>query len=148
VARRTAEAPAARNEVVLVGRVAAVAEERELPSGAVVCTWRLVVDRPPPERPTGARPVPVDTLECAAWTAGLRRTARGLQPGDVVEVQGALRRRFWRAGAVAASRCEVEATALRRLARAAPAVRAARPHAGRAGAAPGSAAEDERSDDG
>ncbi|MDT7548546.1 MAG: hypothetical protein QOE84_940, partial [Actinomycetota bacterium] len=40
----------ARNEVALVGRVSAPAEERVLPSGDVLLTWRVVVDRPPPRR--------------------------------------------------------------------------------------------------
>ena len=115
----------ARNEVLLVGRLAAVPEERELPSGDLLTTFRLVVDRPPPTRSAAPRPgagrqVPVDTLDCSAWTAGTRRTARTLQAGDVVEVTGALRRRFWRAGAVSASRTEVEVAALRRVARALP----------------------------
>lgn len=116
---------AARNEVVLVGRVAAAAEERELPSGDLLCTWRLVVDRPPPgpRRAAAGRAVTVDTLDCTAWSAPVRRAARGLQPGDVVAVEGALRRRFWRAGAGAASRCEVEVASVRRLARAAPRAR-------------------------
>lgn len=108
----------ARNEVLLVGRLAAVPQERELPSGDHLVTLRLVVDRPVPRRPPPGRAVSVDTLDCAAWTAATRRTARGLQAGDVVEVQGALRRRFWRVGAGAVSRTEVEVTALRRLARA------------------------------
>lgn len=109
---------AARNDVLLVGRVSTAAQERELPSGDIVCTFRLVVDRPPPARPGTGRPVLVDTLDCAAWPAGLRRTARSLRRGDLVEVTGALRRRFWRAGAGAASRCEVEVECVQRLARA------------------------------
>ena len=108
----------ARNEVVLVGRLSGSPEERELPSGDVLMTWRLVVGRPPGRRPPdGVRTVTVDTLDCVAWTAGLRRSARTLADGDVVEVHGALRRRFWRAGAGAASRCEVEVAAVRRLRR-------------------------------
>lgn len=110
---------AARNEVVLVGRVSAPAEERELPSGDVIATWRVVVDRPPAKpRTDGGRAATVDTLDCVAWTAGLRRTALRLCAGDVVSVEGALRRRFWRAGAGAASRCEVEVSRVRRLAQA------------------------------
>ncbi|MCW2606400.1 MAG: hypothetical protein JWO60_1093, partial [Frankiales bacterium] len=103
----------ARNEVVLVGRVAAAPTERELPSGDLLASFRVVVDRPPaPPRGEGGRPVTIDTLDCAAWAAGVRRTARGLVPGDVVEVAGALRRRFWRAGAGAVSRTEVEVVGL------------------------------------
>ena len=113
------ETTAPQNDVRLVGRLAAVAEERELPSGHVVVTFRLVVDRPPAARTaTGGRPVTVDTLDCAVWRAPLRRRALALQAGDVVAVDGALRRRFWRSGVGAASRYEVEAASLRRLRRA------------------------------
>ena len=109
-----------RNEVVLVGRMAAAAEERTLPSGDLLTTWRLVVDRPPARRPVpGVRAATVDTLNCVAWEAGPRRTARGLVAGDVVSIAGALRRRFWRAGAGAVSRCEVEVSTVKRLSRAA-----------------------------
>ncbi|MBC7375539.1 MAG: single-stranded DNA-binding protein [Frankiales bacterium] len=114
-----ASAPPARNEVLLVGRVSGAPQERELPSGDSLVSWRLVVARSTGARrpPPGVRATTVDTLDCVAWTAGLRRTARGLSDGDVVELRGALRRRFWRAGAGAASRCEVEAVGLRRLSR-------------------------------
>ena len=107
------------NEVVLVGRVGATPEQRELPSGDVLVSFRLVVDRPPRSVPEGVRPVLVDTLDCITWAAGLQRTVSGWQPGDVVRVEGALRRRFWRAGAGAASRCEVEVVRAKRLQRAA-----------------------------
>lgn len=109
-----------RNEVALVGRVAAPAEERTLPSGDVIVTWRLVVDRPAGSRPVpqGVRQSTVDTLDCVAWRNGARRTASTLVAGDVVSVTGALRRRFWRAGAGAVSRCEVEVAKVKRLARA------------------------------
>lgn len=110
-----------RNEVLLVGRVAAPAQERTLPSGDVIATWRLVVDRPPTRRPRppSGRTATVDTLDCVAWAAGTRRTARGMAAGDLVAVQGALRRRFWRVGAAAVSRHEVEVATVKRLARAA-----------------------------
>lgn len=109
----------ARNEVVLIGRVSAPAEERELPSGDVIATWRLVVDRPPPGRgcTVGKRSALVDTLDCVVWTPKLRRVVRGFAAGDVVAVEGALRRRFWRAGSGAASRYEIEVASARRLAR-------------------------------
>jgi single-strand DNA-binding protein len=114
-----ADALGPRNEVHLVGRVSGSPQERELPSGDALVVWRVVVDRPPPRRalPDGVRPATVDTLDCVAWSAGTRRTARGLAPGDVVAVSGALRRRFFRAGSSAASRTEVEVAVVRRLAR-------------------------------
>ena len=55
---------AAVNEVRLVGRVSQQPEERVLPSGDVVWTFRVVVGRPPPGQ-GGARAT-VDALECAA----------------------------------------------------------------------------------
>lgn len=111
------EAPVARNEVVLIGRVAAAPQERELPSGDLILTWRLVVDRPPPRRPppAGVRRPTIDTLDCVAWSGGVRRTARGFAPGDVVQVEGSLQRRFWRAGTGTTSRSEVEVRSARRL---------------------------------
>ena len=109
-----------RNEVDLVGRVSGAPQERELPSGDQLVSWRVVLDRPPPRRPVkeGVRNVTVDTVDCVAWTAGVRRTARGLVEGDIVAVQGALRRRFWRGSGAAQSRTEVEVESLRRLRRA------------------------------
>jgi single-strand DNA-binding protein len=110
----------ARNEVLLVGRLAAVAEERDLPSGDTLSSFRVVVDRPPTRRvPAGARPVTVDALECVVWTSALRRAAAGWSPGDVLELQGSLRRRFWRAPTGASSRYEVEVVRAKRVARAA-----------------------------
>ena len=118
-AREGPAVPEPCNEVRLVGRVSGAPEERELPSGDRVVTWRLVVDRPPPRRTArpGARVPTIDTLDCAAWGAGPRRTGRSLQPGDVVEVAGALRKRYWRTGGGPSSRTEVEVEAVRRLAR-------------------------------
>lgn len=104
--------------MVLVGRLPAGAVERELPSGDQLAAWRLVVERGPGRRPPeGVRVPTVDTVDCVAWTAALRRAALALRPEDIVEVHGALRRRFWRAGAGPVSRYEVEATSVRRVSR-------------------------------
>lgn len=112
--------PGGRNEVVLVGRVSGTPEQRELPSGDALVAWRVVVDRPPARRaaPAGVRATMIDTVDCVAWAAGVRRTARTLDDGDVVAVEGALRRRFWRVAGAASSRTEVEVDVLRRLSRA------------------------------
>lgn len=115
------------NQVVLVGRLAAPPEERTLPSGAVLVVWRVVVDRPPQEAPVGVRPVTVDTLDCAAWTPEVQEVVQAAEVGDVVRIDGALRRRFWRGAAGLASRYEVEAAAVTVVRRVAPDVAADRP---------------------
>jgi len=106
------------NEVRLLGRVSGVGEERELPSGDAVLGLRVVVPREPPSRRASAAEAGagtrVDTIDVACWSGRTRRTARALAVGDVVVVEGALRRRFFRAGGAAASRYEVEASTLRR----------------------------------
>lgn len=100
------------NEVSLSGRVAGT-QERVLPSGDVIVTFRVVVDR----EPRRGSSVKVDALDCVTWRADLRRRALTLADGDEVLVDGALRRRFWRGGAGAASRVEVEVLRLRRVRR-------------------------------
>lgn len=100
------------NQVRLVGRVTATGEARELPSGDTVHTLRVVVPRE--TRRDGERSG-VDTIDVACWGAGVRRSAARLSVEDHVEVEGALRRRFFRAGGAVASRYEVEARTVRRL---------------------------------
>lgn len=98
------------NEVRLVGRISVDAQERELPSGDRVAQLRVVVPRSP-DHGAGR----VDTIDVSCWSARTRRSARGLKAQDLVEVTGALRRRFFRAGTVTVSRYEVEALSLRRV---------------------------------
>ncbi len=92
-----------RNEVFVTGRLSTPAESRELPSGDQVVSWRLVVDRPATAQRSG-----IDAIDCVAYAARVRRTALKWQPGEVIEVEGSLRRRFWRAGTGTASRFDVE----------------------------------------
>ncbi|WP_323792200.1 single-stranded DNA-binding protein [Nocardioides sp.] len=106
------------NEVRLVGRVAAPAQERAMPSGDVLCTFRVSVTRDDNEAGRAAGRQRVDSLECATWSGRVRRSARAWQPGDEVEVRGALRRRFFRTAGGTGSRVEVEVTSARRLRRA------------------------------
>ncbi len=107
------------NEVRIRGRVAADPASRVLPSGDELLTLRVVVGRG--DRPARGRDGPgatsrsvVDTLDVACWSAATRRAAGRCVAGDVVEVEGALRRRFFRSGGSPASRYEVEARSLRR----------------------------------
>lgn len=108
-------ASVATNEVLLRGRVSAEPGERELPSGDTIMTLRVVVDRPA-QRPK--QPVPrqrVDAIDCVVWNGRIQRNLRAWKPGDQVEVQGAIRRRFFRGATGVVSRVEVEVTKARRL---------------------------------
>ncbi len=82
------------NLVQLSGRVSAAPEARMLPSGDEVVSFRLVVPRSAAARRRYKQQV--DTIECSAWTARLRRSVRRLEAGDTVVVTGELRRRFSR----------------------------------------------------
>ena len=113
---RTTGTPEATNEVRLVGRISAGAVERVLPSGDVLWTFRLVVPRP--RRRAGTRPG-VDALECAVWGGRVRRSVSTWHEGDVVEVSGSVRRRFFRVPGGAASRFEIDVEAGRLIRRAA-----------------------------
>lgn len=98
----------ATNVVRLVGRVSGEPTERELPSGDRVVAFRVVI----PREESGA-----DTIDVAAWNGRARRTALSLLPDQVVAIDGALRRRFFRAQGSLASRYEVEADSIARLRR-------------------------------
>jgi single-strand DNA-binding protein len=112
------------NEVRLRGRLAVEPEARALPSGDVVVACRLVVDRRPVRTSGPGSTVRVDTLDCAAFSADARRKLLRWGPGDIIEIEGSLRRRFFRAGGGAASRYEVEVRAVTRVMTAAEAARA------------------------
>lgn len=106
------------NEVRLLGRVSAAARERTLPSGDTLVSLRVVVPRPPRRRGSttsrGASRATVDTFECVAWGKRARSTLLSLLPDEHVVVDGALRRRFWRAGGGVASMVEIDVTRVRR----------------------------------
>jgi single-strand DNA-binding protein len=105
------------NEVRLRGRLGAAPEQRVLPSGDTVVSFRVVVDRPDRAGASvsGAR---VDTIDCSAFRADVRRRCLRWAAGDVVQVDGSLRRRFFRTGGGPASRYDVEVLAATRVARA------------------------------
>jgi single-strand DNA-binding protein len=97
------------NEVLLIGRVSAEPTTRVLPSGDALVSWRLIVERENHGlQPTGVRLPTVDTIDCVAHEAVVRRAAIRWTGGEILEIRGALRRRFWRGAQGAASRCEVE----------------------------------------
>ena len=111
------------NEVRLIGRLSLAAEERDLPSGDQLTAFRVVLNRPRDKR-LGSR-VQIDALECHTWVARVRRAAMTWQVGDVIEVNGSLRRRFFTPGGRLQSMTEIEVLTARRVSRAAAATRQA-----------------------
>ena len=98
------------NEVTLVGRMSQPAEQQVLPSGSELWKFRVIVGRPP----SAASRVTVDALDCVVWTKRPARSVAKWQTGDLVEVLGSLRRRFFApAGGGRVSRCEVEVASAR-----------------------------------
>jgi single-strand DNA-binding protein len=95
------------NDLMLRGRVSAQAIEKELPSGDKVVEFRLIVSRL--ER--GG----VDTLDIAAWSSKMRRSALTLTEGEWVEISGSIHRRFWSGPTGVASRWQVEAAEIARI---------------------------------
>ncbi|UUZ58993.1 single-stranded DNA-binding protein [Nocardioides sp. B-3] len=98
----------------LIGRVSGEAAEKTLPSGTVISAFRVVTDRPP-GHDSGQL---VDTLECTARTARVRRSTRSWRKGDPVEVEGAVRRNFFATAAGKASRVDIEVRSARMIRRA------------------------------
>jgi single-strand DNA-binding protein len=95
------------NDLLLRGRVSAQAVEKELPSGDKVVEFRLIVSRI--ER--GG----VDTLDIAAWSSKMRRSALTLKEGEWIEISGSIHRRFWSGPTGVASRWQVEAAEIARI---------------------------------
>ena len=101
------------NAVELRGRVSSAPVERELPSGAVITTFRLSVPRARTPDDVG-----VGAERRLGRLHGLGRPLPAqrerLGGGDEVEVGGALRRRFFRGGVGSSTRLEVEVLTARR----------------------------------
>jgi single-strand DNA-binding protein len=110
-------APAETNVVNIRGRLTAQPEERTLPSGDVLVTFRISVRRGDTPMARGSKQS-ADWVDCVAVGARCRRSVAAWAVGDEVAVQGALRRRFYRTASGATTRLEVEALAVRRIARA------------------------------
>lgn len=105
------EVPA--NEVRLLGRLSAAPATVELPSGDVLMTFRISVPRAPTAGRAPSSGQRVDSVPCTAWAPRLRRSIATWRAGDLVEVVGAVRCRFYQAGGATRSRVEVEASAAR-----------------------------------
>ncbi|MCX6450084.1 MAG: single-stranded DNA-binding protein [Actinobacteria bacterium] len=100
------------NQVYLVGRVSSLAVAKELASGDKVVEFRIVIGR---SQKSNRAKRSLDTLDIAAWSAKCRKTALALKVDTWVEINGAVRRRFWQAPTGLASRWQVEAEEIIRL---------------------------------
>lgn len=105
-ARDLAE-PTYENSVQLIGRCSGPGTEKTLPSGDKVVEIRIIIGRDDRKG--------YDTLDVALWSSLLRKRALSLKEDEWIEVSGALRRRFWKSGATAVSRWQVEGRELRRI---------------------------------
>ncbi|MER7210323.1 single-stranded DNA-binding protein [Streptosporangium sp. NPDC000239] len=99
-----------RNEVTLVGRLPEAVRIRSLQSGGTLGTWRMIVRRQ--RRGRGGQ---VDTIPCASFEPEVTVTAAEWLADDMVEVEGALRRRWWGSEGSKSSGYEVEVRSARRL---------------------------------
>lgn len=106
-------ADAVANDVRLVGRLTGEPAVIELPSGDTLVTFRISVPRAPAGASSAGATQRVDSVPCAAWSARLRRSITTWRAGDLVEISGAVRCRFYQAGGATRSRVEVEATSAR-----------------------------------
>jgi len=118
--RARAERPVpedAANTVLLRGRITTAPEQRELPSGTTIVTLRLSIPRDRSPMTEGSRQT-ADWVDCVAWGAKVRRSVSGWRVGDEVELEGSLRRRFYRGEGGTATRLEIEVLGGRVVARA------------------------------
>jgi single-strand DNA-binding protein len=94
------------NEIVLVGRLSGAPEWRTLQGDDQVAVWRLIVEHRDARSPQDA----IDTIRCVTYDPKLQAAVRTWSHGDVIEVRGALRHRFWKSPAGPRGLYEVEAT--------------------------------------
>lgn len=103
------------NEIALRGRLSAPVEVRELPSGDTQLVFKLTVRRPPrPPAQVRPREPRQDTFTCVSYAKALITRSAGWEPDDVLEVEGSLRRRFWRTPTGTAVAHEVDCRRVRK----------------------------------
>ncbi|GAA4913766.1 single-stranded DNA-binding protein [Streptomonospora salina] len=105
-------APGHRNEVVVAGRITGEPAVRELASGDRLTTWRISISRTPAEQRPNQY---VDPITCVSFQKAVEERTRAWRIGDVVQVSGMLRRRFWRSPKGSGSVVEIEARTVQRV---------------------------------
>ncbi|MDS1268672.1 single-stranded DNA-binding protein [Lipingzhangella sp. LS1_29] len=100
------------NRVELRGRITSEPALRKLSGGQRLVTWRLEVPRCSREQPSVQK---TDTVTCVSFSPQVQAVVRGWRLDDLVQVDGALRRRRWRSASGSSVVYEVEARAVARL---------------------------------
>ncbi|WP_336208995.1 single-stranded DNA-binding protein [Nonomuraea sp. LPB2021202275-12-8] len=100
-----------RNEVLLVGRLSAAAEDRCLPSGDTMTKWRLLVRR----RRHRRGGILTDSIPCVTFDPEVADLVRSLKPRDPLEITGAFRCRVYGPSAAKIWSYEVEVAAAMRI---------------------------------
>lgn len=114
------------NAVHLVGKLSQPMQSKDLPSGDRLGRWNLVVARPKAvpvddaqdgdaavsDATSGRRRQSHDTIECISFDKDLIDHLGDVEPGAQLEVQGALRRRFYPGQTGRQSSYSVEAEAV------------------------------------
>lgn len=116
------------SHVSVIGRLGARHQTRELPSGLEITSFTVIVDRAPENKGRkgknekgavsgnsgGRGAVTVDSIACVTSRTRVRDCVDRWEPGTVVEIEGSLRRRFWRSGAGLGSAMDVDVRTMRR----------------------------------
>ncbi|MFC7099074.1 single-stranded DNA-binding protein [Nonomuraea rubra] len=93
-----------RNEVLLVGRLSAPAEEHPLPSGDTLTKWRIIVRRRRHRRGATLS----DSVPCITFNPDVAAVVRALKPREYIEVTGSFRCRVYGPSTGKTWRYEVE----------------------------------------
>lgn len=91
---KTTSSHATASRVEVTGRLGAHVRSRELPSGDVVTTFTVIVDRPTREQRGSTT---VDAIACTTTSRRLATRIESWEAGTLITAIGVLRRRFWRA---------------------------------------------------
>lgn len=102
------------NQVELLGRLGARVGDRTLPSGDVITTFSVTVDRARMVALDRGSSATVDVIACVANGRRIAARAHRLEPGAPIRVRGMLRRRFWRGPGGLQSSTEVHVLELER----------------------------------
>jgi single-strand DNA-binding protein len=83
------------NRVELVGWIGAEPDQRFVPSGTAVCSFRVATKRWAGRSDDGSRTVETDWTTVEAWEKLAERCAQSLHKGSRVRVVGSLHTRSW-----------------------------------------------------